>query len=347
VSTDTTSAQAEDGPGSAEDLIPTDHSPAQRIQHLLHRSPALSPLIVLVISIVIFGIFADNFLRPQALSLLVQQMAVVGALAVGQTVIILTAGIDLSIGMAMVLASLVMVKLNHDHGVPGLLALLIGLVVAVLTGLLNGFLVTRMNLPPFIVTLGTFSIFTAVSLLYAAGQTVALPSGALLVWTGKTISVGSVSITWGVILMLLLYLVVGFALRNTAWGRHLYATGDDREASQLAGINTDRVLLSAYVVAGATVGVAAWIVCGRVGGADPNAGLNYNLQSITAVVIGGTSLFGGRGLVVGSLLGALIVQVFNSGLALAGVDPNYQVLATGILVILAVSVDQWIRRVKA
>jgi len=347
VSTDTTSAQAEDGPGSAEDLIPTDHSPAQRIQHLLHRSPALSPLIVLVISIIVFGIFADNFLRPQAMSLLVQQMAVVGALAVGQTVIILTAGIDLSIGMAMVLASLVMVKLNHDHGVPGLLALLIGLVVAVLTGLLNGFLVTRMNLPPFIVTLGTFSIFTAVSLLYAAGQTIALGPNALLVWTGKTLSVGSVSITWGVILMLLLYLVVGFALRNTAWGRHLYATGDDREASQLAGINTDRVLLSAYVVAGATVGVAAWIVCGRVGGADPNAGLNYNLQSITAVVIGGTSLFGGRGLVVGSLLGALIVQVFNSGLALAGVDPNYQVLATGILVILAVSVDQWIRRVKA
>jgi fructose transport system permease protein len=303
-------------PASAEDLLPTRHTPGERIQHLLHGNPALSPLIVLIVAVIVFGIFADNFLRPQALSLLVQQMAVVGALAVGQTVIILT-------------------------------ALLIGLVVGLLTGLLNGGLVTRLHLPPFIVTLGTFSIFTAVSLLYANGQTIALDPDALLVWTGKTISIGSVSVTWGVILMLLLYLVVGFALRNTAWGRHLYATGDDREASQLAGINTDRVLLSAYVVAGATVGVAAWIVCGRVGGADPNAGLNYNLQSITAVVIGGTSLFGGRGLVIGSLLGALIVQVFNSGLALAGVDPNYQVLATGILVILAVSVDQWIRRVRA
>ncbi len=347
MSTDTESPTAEDGPGSAEDLISTDNSFAQRLQHVLHRNPALSPLIVLVISIIVFGIFSDNFLRPQALSLLVQQMAVVGALAVGQTVIILTAGIDLSIGMAMVLASLVMVKLNFDHGVPGLIALLIGLGVALLTGLLNGLLVTRMNLPPFIVTLGTFSIFTAVSLLYANGETIALGPNSLLVWTGKTLSVGSVSITWGVILMLLLYGIASFALRNTAWGRHLYATGDDREASELAGINTKRVLLSAYVVAGATVGVAAWIVCGRVGGADPNAGLNYNLQSITAVVIGGTSLFGGRGLVIGSLLGALIVQVFNSGLALAGVDPNYQVLATGILVILAVSVDQWIRRVKA
>ena len=132
-------------------------------------------------------------------------MAVVGALAVGQTVIILTAGIDLSIGMAMVLSSLVMVKLNYDHGVPGPIALLIGIGVGLLTGLLNGVLVTRLNLPPFIVTLGTFSIFTAVSLLYAAGQTIALDPDALLVWTGKTISIGSVSITWGVILMLLLY----------------------------------------------------------------------------------------------------------------------------------------------
>jgi fructose transport system permease protein len=348
VSTETpTTDPSQDTPGSADDLVPRAHTPAQRLQHLLHGNPALSPLIVLVLSIIVFGIVADNFLRPQALSLLVQQMAVVGALAVGQTVIILTAGIDLSIGLAMVLSSLVMVKLNHDHGVPGLLALVIGLGVALLTGLINGVLVTRMGLPPFIVTLGTFSIFTAVSLLYAAGQTIALGPNALLVWTGKTLSIGSVSITWGVVLMLLLYAVVSFALRNTAWGRHLYATGDDREASELSGIDTKRVLLSAYVVAGATVGIAAWIVCGRVGGADPNAGLNDNLQSITAVVIGGTSLFGGRGLVVGSLIGALIVQVFNSGLALAGVDPNYQVLATGILVILAVSVDQWIRRVRA
>src|SRR4029078_2537009 len=162
------------------------------------------------------------------------------------TVIILTAGIDLSIGMAMVLSSLVMVKLNHDHGVPGLIALLIGLGVGLLTGLLNGVLVTRLSLPPFIVTLGTFSIFTAVSLLYASGQTIAPDPDALLVWTGKTISIGSVSITWGFFLMLLLSVGVGFALRSTAWGQHLYASGDDREASQLAGISTDRVLLSDY-----------------------------------------------------------------------------------------------------
>ena len=335
-----------ENPAAVEDLLSRGRSPAERIQHVLHGNPALSPLIVLVLAIIVFGIITPTFLRPEALSLLVQQMAVIGALAVGQTLIILTAGVDLSIGLAMVLTSLVMVKLN-SQGVPGLIALLIGLVVAVLTGLLNGVLVTRINLPPFIVTLGTFSIFTALSLLYAQGETISLPPDAFLLTTGRTLSVGSVSVTWGVILMLVLYAVVGFALRATAWGRHLYATGDDRDASSLAGISTKRVLLSAYVVAGVCVGIAAWIVCGRVGGADPNAGLNYNLLSITAVVIGGTSLFGGRGVVVGTLIGALIVQVFNSGLALAGVDPNYQVLATGILVILAVSVDQWIRRVKS
>lgn len=343
----TTSETPNEAPASADDLLRREHSPAERIQHVLHERPALSPLIVLVLAIIVFAFVSQGFMRPQALSLLVQQMAVVGALAVGQTVIILTAGIDLSIGMAMVLSSLVMVKLNHDNGVPGVIALLIGVAVAVLTGLFNGWLVTRIHLPPFIVTLGTFSIFTAISLLYAQGQTIALEEDSFLLWTGKAIKIGSVSVTWGVILMLVLYAVVAFALGKTAWGRHLYATGDDAEAASLAGISTKRVLLSAYVVAGATVAVAAWIVCGRVGGADPNAGLNYNLLSITAVVIGGTSLFGGRGLVIGSLLGALIVQVFNSGLALAGVDPNYQVLATGILVILAVSVDQWIRRVKA
>lgn len=332
-------------PASVEDLLSRRRSPLERIQHLLHGNPALSPLIVLIVAIIVFGIISEGFLRPQALSLLVQQMAVVGALAAGQTLIILTAGVDLSIGMAMVLASLVMAKLSFD-GVPGGIALVIGVVVAIATGVVNGFLVTRINLPPFIVTLGTFSIFTAISLLYAQGQTVSLSPNAFLLVTGSSLRLGPVSVTWGVILMLLLFVVLGFALRTSAWGRHLYATGDDREAAQLAGISTRRVLFSAYVVAGLCVGVAAWIVCGRVGGADPNAGLNYNLLSITAVVIGGTSLFGGRGSVVGTLIGALIVQTFNSGLALAGVDPNYQVLATGILVILAVAIDQWIRRVK-
>ena len=151
----------------------------------------------------------------------------------------------------------------------------------------------------------------------------------------------------GVLLVLAIYVVVGFALSQTAWGRHVYSVGDDAEASRLAGISVNRVLFSVYIVAGIVYGIAAWALIGRAGGADPNAIAQANLESITAVVIGGTSLFGGRGGVLGTLLGALIVQSFTLGLALAGVDAQWRIFTVGVLVIAAVSVDQWIRQVKA
>ena len=337
-------AQTLEQPGAAHTARVT---PGRTIHNVLHRLPALSPLVVLIVAAVVFGMANGRFYRPENLSIVLQQAAVVGSLAVGQTLIILTAGIDLSIGAVMVLASLIMAKLVSSHTVSGPVALLIGLVVSLLAGTLNGVLVTRIKLPPFIVTLGTLSIFTAGTLIYAQGQTISLPPDTFITWTGATISFGAFHLTVGVLVMLLLYVVFAYALRQTAWGRHLYATGNDAEASRLAGIRTNRVLISAYVVAGAVVGIAAWVLVGRINGADPNAGINANLESITAVVIGGTSLFGGRGAVVGSLIGALIVQVFENGLALAGVDPNYQVLAVGILVIAAVAADQWIRSVKS
>ncbi|HXR73169.1 ABC transporter permease [Actinocrinis sp.] len=334
-------------PATAEEFLNRPPTVGQRVHSVLHKQPALSPAIVLVLAAVAFGLLNSRFYHLQNLSLVAQQVAVVGALAAGQTLVILTAGIDLSIGAVMVLASLVMSKLAFDQHVPGVFALLIGVVIAVVAQAVNGLLVTRIKLPPFIVTLGTLSIFTAITLIYAKGQTIALQPGAFLLWSGNTVSIGSLHLTTGVLMMIGLYIVIGFALRYTAWGRHLYAVGDDAEASRLAGISVNRVLLSAYMVAGVAIAVAAWILVGRVGGGDPNSGLNANLESITAVVIGGTSLFGGRGVVVGSLIGALIVQVFDNGLALAGLDPNYQVLAVGLLVIAAVSVDQWIRSVKA
>jgi fructose transport system permease protein len=343
----TTSTARQTRASSAQDLADRPPTPAQRVHAVLHRKPALSPAIVLLLAAIAFGLLNSRFYHLENLSLVAQQVAVVGSLAAGQTVVILTAGIDLSIGAVMVLSSLVMSKLVADQGVPGVLALLIGAVVAVGAQAVNGLLVTRIKLPPFIVTLGTLSIFTAITLIYAKGQTVSLTPDAFLLWSATSVSIGSLHLTTGVLMMVVLYGVIGFALRYTAWGRHLYAVGDDTEAARLAGISVNRVLLSAYLVAGLAIAVAAWILAGRVGGGDPNAGLNANLESITAVVIGGTSLFGGRGVVVGSLVGAFIVQVFDNGLALAGFDPNYQVLAVGILVIAAVSVDQWIRSVKA
>jgi fructose transport system permease protein len=322
-------------------------TPLSRLRNILHRYPAISPAVVLVLAIVVFGIINPRFLFPANLSLITQQVAVVGTLALAQTLIILTAGIDLSVGAAMIFSSMVVAQTAAVNGVPGILALVIGLIVGLAAGALNGFLVTRLRLPPFIVTLGTLNVFIALTLLYSNGATIrGAEMPAILTATGLPIAIGDVRITVGVLIMIALYLVVAFSLGRTAWGRHVYAVGDDKEAARLAGISVNRVLMSVYLAAGAILAVGAWVQIGRTNAASPNAGIDLNLDSITAVVIGGTSLFGGRGVVWGTLLGALIVGVFRSGLSLAGLDVLYQTLAVGVLIIVAVSVDQWIRKVR-
>jgi fructose transport system permease protein len=320
----------------------------QRVHHVLHANPALGPAIVLAISVLVFGLLNQRFYSPTNLSLILQQVAVVGSLAVGQTLIILTAGIDLSVGAIMVLCSMVMASIASKDVLPAPLAIAVGLALGMVAGLVNGLLVTRLKLPAFIATLGTLSVFSALALLYSGGTTIRgydLPP--LLTWTGIPLDVGPFKITTGVVMMLMLYGLFAFVLSQTKWGRHVYALGDDQESARLVGISVTRVLTSVYVVAGLVFAVTAWILIGRIDGASPNAGTDMNLDSITAVVIGGTSLFGGRGTVIGSLLGALIVGVFRNGLSLAGFDALYQTLAIGILVLVAVAVDQWIRKVRA
>jgi fructose transport system permease protein len=342
--TSTTTASS----GAEAQFAARSNSPLLRLQHLLHAHPALSPAFILVVTAVVFTMINPRFASPGALSLLLQQTAVVAALAIGQTLVILTAGIDLSVGAVTILSAMVAGTLAADNGLPGPLALACGVTLGMLAGAANGLLVTRVNLPPFIVTLGTLSIFTAIALLYSGGQSIQdnrLP--ALLNFTGTSFAVGPFRLTVGVLMVVLLYLVVGFALSQTAWGRHVYAVGDDPEAARLSGIASKRVLLSVYALAGLIYGIAAWVLIGRAGAASPNAISEANLESITAVVIGGTSLFGGRGGLAGTLLGALIVQAFTVGLSLAGVDAQWRLLAVGVLVIVAVSVDQWIRKVKS
>jgi fructose transport system permease protein len=322
-------------------------TPLSRLRNILHRYPAISPAVVLIIAIIIFGVINPRFLYPANLSLITQQVAVVGTLALAQTLIILTAGIDLSVGAAMIFSSMVVAQTAAVNGAPGAVSLLIGLVVGLGAGALNGFLVTRLRLPPFIVTLGTLNIFIALTLLYSNGATVrGAEMPAILTATGLPIAIGDVRITVGVLIMIALYVILAFILGRTAWGRHVYAVGDDKEAARLAGISVNRVLMSVYLAAGAILAIGAWVQIGRTNAASPNAGIDLNLDSITAVVIGGTSLFGGRGVVWGTLLGALIVGVFRSGLSLAGLDVLYQTLAVGVLIIVAVSVDQWIRKVR-
>ncbi len=322
-------------------------TPLERIQLVLHANPILGPLLVLIVAIVAFSLVNGRFLSAANLGLVLQQVTVIATLALGQTLIILTAGIDLAAGAIAVFSSILMANMATKLGVPGVLALLLGLVLGTAMGAFNGWLVTRINLPPFIVTLGTLSIFFSLNSVVSGSETIRgtdMPS--IMTWTGTSFGLGGFRVTYGSIIMLLLFAFFYYALSNTSWGKHVYATGDDIEAARLAGIRTDRVLLSVYTVAGLIYAIGAWVLMGRLASASPNIGTEYNLDSITAVVLGGTSLFGGRGLVLGTLVGALIVGVFRNGLQLGGVDVVWQGTAIGLLVLVAVALDQWIRKVK-
>jgi fructose transport system permease protein len=303
----------------------------------------LGPLIALLLACVFFSFQHERFLTLQNFSLILQQVMVVGTIAIGQTLIILTAGIDLSCGMVMALGSIVMTKMAADHGLSAPAGIALGLMATMLFGWVNGLLVTRVKLPPFIVTLGTMNIAFAITQLYSNAQTITqIPEG--MNFLGETFALGGARVAWGTLLMLGLYVITWLWLRDTAPGRHIYAVGNNPEATRLTGIPTERVLLGVYVLAGLFYGLASMLAVARTGAGDPNAGQTENLDAITAVVLGGTSLFGGRGVLLGTLIGALIVGVFRNGLTLMGVSSVYQILVTGILVILAVATDQMSRK---
>jgi fructose transport system permease protein len=325
----------------------------KRVQHFLHSTPAAVPLIVLVLAIVVFGVsIGGRFFSSYTLTLILQQIAVVGILGAAQTLVILTAGIDLSIGVVMVISAVVMGNFAVGYGWPAIIAIPIGLVVGALCGLLNGFLVAYVKLPPFIVTLGTWNIVMATNFIYSANETIrdadVAAEAPLLHLFATSIKVGNAVLTLGVIAMVVLVLILWYVLNHTAWGRHVYAVGDDPEAAKLSGIETKRVLLTVYMLAGAIAAFAAWVAIGRNGSVSPSwAVTDYNLQAITATVIGGISLFGGRGSILGTLFGAMIVGVVSMGLNMLGADPQWKVFLTGVLIIGAVAIDQWIRKVSA
>jgi fructose transport system permease protein len=318
------------------------------IRRVLGKNPTLIPTMVLLVSVCVFGLIANNFMTPGTLSTIMKQITVVSVVAIAQTLVILTAGIDLSVSAMLVLSSIVMGKLAVDLDMPPWLAIIYGLGAGTLMGLVNGVLVTQLKLPPFIVTLGTLSIFNALKLAYSGSQSVrgadiTAKAPELLTFKG-VVEFGGAQITYGVIAMLVLALIVWFMLNKTAWGRHVHAIGDDPEAASLSGIKVNDVLVSVYAFAGFICAFGGWVAIGRVGSITPIGFEDVNLTSITAVVIGGTSLFGGRGSLIGSVLGAIIVGVFNTGLSLSGVDDYWQEFAVGCLVIAAVALDQWLRR---
>ncbi len=322
---------------------PASIQPKKSFLEQLPSLTVLGPLIALILIMILFGVLSPRFFTGSNFSVIIQQVMVVGVLGIGQTLIILTSGIDLSCGVIMAFGSIVMTKFAQDYGVPPMLAILAGLAATTLFGFVNGLLITRIKLPPFIVTLGMLNIASALTLIYSKSATIVVPPGALLFF-GNTFKIGDTSIAFGVILMIALFVGTWLFLTETAPGRHLYAVGNSPEAARLTGIPTQRVLLVVYTVAGLIYGIAAWLLVSRTGVGDPNAGQTENLDSITAVVLGGTSLFGGRGMIFGTLLGAIIIGVLNNGLTLTGVPSINQRWITGVLVILAVTADQLSKR---
>jgi fructose transport system permease protein len=325
----------------------------RRAQHFFHQYPTTIPFLILILAGIVFIVVTNGrFLNPLNLSLILAQVTLIATLGTAQTLVIITAGIDLSVGAIMVLSSIVMGKLAVDYGLPAPIALFLGLLCGFLCGLLNGLLVTLLRLPPFIVTLGTWSIFAAVVTLVSRAATIRSQDldrfAPLLKDLGRRVQFGGgYFIMYGSVMMLIVAIVIWYVLSRTAFGRHIYAIGDDPNAARLAGIQVNRALVANYALAGFLCGVAGWILIGRVGAVSPLGNQTANLDAITAVVIGGTSLFGGRGSIIGTLFGALIVGVFDSGLSLTGVDPLWRQLTVGALIIIAVAIDQWVRRISS
>ena len=325
-----------------------------KVQHALHVNPALVPMIILVFAIALFGmILGQRFFSPGTLTLILQQVQIVGVLAAAQTLVILTAGIDLSVGAVAVLCTVIMGQFTFRYGLPAEASLLVGLTFGAAIGALSGFLVSRVKIPPFIVTLGMWQIVLASTYLFSRNETLRgsqlREDAPTLLFLGNKVSFGGANFTFGVILMILIVVVLAYALRSTAWGRHVYAVGDDPEAAELAGVDVHKTLMSVYILSGLICAIAGWVMIGRFTAVTPSAstGVIGNIQSITAVVIGGISLFGGRGSIYGAFFGALIVGVFEMGLRMAGADPQWTFMLIGMLIIVAVAIDQWIRKVSA
>ena len=324
-----------------------------RLQHWLHMTPSAVPMIVLIAAVIIFGLLSPNFFKAMTISTILQQIAIVGILGCAQSLVVLTAGIDLSVGAIAVFSSVLMGQFTFRYGIPAPISILLGLGLGTAMGFANGWLVAKIKLPPFIVTLGTWQIILAANYIFSANETIrssdiAKTAPALQFW-GNSIQPGGVKVLYAVFLLIAMVAALSYVLRQTAWGRHVYAVGDDPDSAELAGVQTKRVLIQVYALAGLFCAIAGWVMIGRFGSVSPSASTGQlgNIQSITAVVIGGISLFGGRGSIVGMFFGALIVGVFEMGLKMVGTDPQWTFFLIGVLIILAVAVEQWIRKASA
>ncbi len=303
-------------------------------------------LLALMLMVLALSLLSDRFLTPENGWNILRQISVNLCLSIGMTLVILSGGIDLSVGAILGLAGAVAAGLlKNGLAMPGtdsLLqfttsgAILVGVLVGAAAGWVNGFAVTRFRLPPFVATLGMLSVARGLTMLWTGGFPLT-GLGDSFGHLGTGIFIGMPLPVW---IMLTLTVAFVVATKRTRFGRHLYAVGGNERAARLSGLNVSGIKIAVYTLAGALAGVAGLIVTARLDSAQPNAGLGYELDSIAAVVIGGTSLAGGRGSVMGTVLGCLIIGVLNNGLFLLNVSPFWQQVIKGVVILLAVALDR-------
>ena len=267
--------------------------------------------------------------------------SVAALLAIGQTYVIILAEIDLSVGAALGFTAVVTAQTLRDHGL--LAGLSAGIATGVLIGLVNGLLVTKTRMPSFIATLATMSVLAGLSLQFTGGNPVAVTDYDFQ-GIGQSRLAG---VPVPVVIMLVVFAVFGYLLARTRFGRHVYATGDNTEAARLSGVRTDRVRILAFVISGVLAALAGFILTARLSTAEPTAGTGLELEAIAAVIIGGTSLMGGRGTLLGTLVGALVLGVIDNGMNLLDVSPFLQDVVKGLVILLAVFLDRNIDVLRA
>ncbi len=291
-------------------------------------------LMVLVALVILMSVIAPNFNRVDNLLNIARSISVNAILAAGLTFVILTGGIDLSVGSIVAVSGVVAV-IAAIAGWPAPAAILAGMLVGAACGLINGALTAYLSLAPFIVTLGTMTFLRGLAYTITEGQPIVSSD-----LNFRDMGNGYLSgVPIPVLVMLIVYLVAWFILERTRYGRHVYAVGGNPQAARLAGVRVNRVTTSVYVIAGACAGLAGVIFAARVISAQPTAGTGYELDAIAAVVLGGTSLAGGRGRIVGTLIGSVILGVLSTGLILLNVPFFTQLLIKGVVIIVAVAID--------
>ncbi|KFL15081.1 ribose ABC transporter permease [Geobacillus stearothermophilus] len=298
----------------------------------------LGPLIGLFLLCIVLSILSDDFLTMDNWLNLLRQVSINALIAFGMTFVILTGGIDLSVGSVLALSSAITAGMMAQ-GMNGFVAILVGLLAGMVMGVLNGVIITKGKVAPFIATLATMTAFRGLTLVYTDGRPITgfASDDIMFQMIGRGYFFG---IPVPIILMLMVYIALYVVLKKTTFGRHTYAVGGNEEASRLSGLRVDRLKIYVYALTGALSALAGLILTSRLNSAQPTAGTAYELDAIAAVVLGGTSLSGGRGWIFGTLVGALIIGVLNNGLNLLNVSSFYQQVIKGAVILLAVLLDR-------